>query len=542
MYKLLIVDDEWFAVEGIEKGVDWNSIEFTEIHKAYNTEQAKEVMLRTPIDIIICDIEMPNGNGIELMEWVKERFPAIEAIFLTCHADFKYAQRAIHLGSFEYLLKPVEFELLRQTVKSALDKLVEERRTKQLNEAYSQYFDLWEAKKPVLFERFWQDLFWQRIIPTKSHIEKAIDSYMMPLPTNSKVLLIMISIEQWGKKLNTQDEEIMEYALRNAATEMILGKLSGQVLQDRNGGHFVLLYADDSHKPAVTFEQLKQSCKLYIEACSKYLICSISCYIGDWVSLNSVWQSYNVLLQMEHNNVTLSKFVFFSKEQQADIEVLQLPALFEWSEFMELGKMDELDQLANDMFDQLRKEANVNSETLSALYHSLLQTIYYVLHKRGISVQTIFAGSEQLAQASATKSLDQLQDWTKRIFRMVTEHLLAVERGSTVVDKVKNYIADHIFDEISRDDLANCVHINSSYLSRLFKKEVGSSLTDFIVQERMKTARELLIHSDEMISNIAKSFHYTNFSHFSRMFRKHYGMNPQDYRKQFYKEQPSKRN
>jgi two-component system response regulator YesN len=543
MHKLLIVDDEWFAVEGIEKGVDWSSLAFTEIHKAYNTEQAKAIMLRTAIDIIICDIEMPDGNGMELMEWVKDRFPDIEAIFLTCHADFQYAQKAIRLGSFEYLLKPVEFELLRQTVNNALEKLMDERKTKQLNEAYSQYFDLWEAQKPVLYERFWQDLFWQRIIPTDNHIEKAIDSYMMPLGTESKVLLIMISIEQWGKKLNIQDEEIMEYALRNAATEMILDKRSGQVIQDRNGVHFVLLYSNESHKPAVTFEQLKQSCKNYIEACSKYLFCSISCYIGDWVSLNSVWKSYNVLLQMEHMNVTLSKFVFFTKDEQDDNdEVLQLPALFEWSELMEMGKMDELDQLAMDMFDQLRKEANFNSETLSALYHSLLQTIYYVLHKRGIAVQTIFPHGEALDQATAIKSLNLLQDWAKRTFRVVAEHLEAVERGATVVDKVKNYIADHLYDEITRDDLANCVHINSSYLSRLFKKEAGMSLTDYIVQQRMMKAEHLLIHSDEMISNIAKSFHYTNFSHFSKMFRKYYGMNPQDYRKQHDKEQITKQN
>src|SRR5665647_3122451 len=131
MFKLLIVDDEMFAVEGIEVGVDWHNLDFTEVHKAYNTEQAKQVMLNHAIDIIICDIEMPDGNGIELMEWVRARFPAIEAIFLTCHADFKYAQRAVQLGSFEYLLKPVEFELLSQTVKNALDKIMEERKTKQ---------------------------------------------------------------------------------------------------------------------------------------------------------------------------------------------------------------------------------------------------------------------------------------------------------------------------------------------------------------------------------------------------------------------------
>jgi two-component system response regulator YesN len=542
MFKLLIVDDEMFAVEGLEVGVDWHNLDFSEIHKAYNTKQAKQVLLNNTIDIIICDIEMPDGTGIELMEWVRERFPTIEAIFLTCHADFKYAQRAVQLGSLEYLLKPVEFGVLRETVKNALDKIMEERKTKQLNQAYLQYFDLWEAKKPVLFERFWQDLFWQRIIPTKNHIESALVSHLMPLNFNCKVLIVMISIEQWGKKLNSRDEEIMEYALRNAAAEMILGDLPGQVLQDRNGVHFVLLYSEDLQQPTITFEQIKKSSKAYIEACSKYLFCSISCYIGDWVSLDTIWQSYNLLLQMEHNNVTLLKSIFFSKEQSKNQEVLQLPALFEWSELMELGKMDEVDRLANDMFGLLRMETNVNSETLNALYHALLQTIYYVLHKRSISVQAIFANSDALDKALAIKSLDQLQDWAKRIFRMVTEHLIAVERGSSAVEKVKGYIEEHIFDEISRDDLAVCVHINSSYLSRLFKKETGVSLTDFIVQERMKKARDLLIYTDEMISNIAVSFHYTNFSHFSKMFRKYYGMNPQDYRKQFNKELPSKLN
>ena len=340
LFKLLIVDDEWFAVEGVEQGVDWNSLEFSEIHKAYNTDQAKEIIARIPIDIIICDIEMPDGNGIELMEWVKERFPAIEAIFLTCHADFNYAQKAVRLGSFEYLLKPVEFELLKQTVQKALVKVGEERKTKQLNEAYTQYFDLWEAKKPVLFEKFWQDLFWQRIIPTKSHIEEAIKSYMMPLPMNSRVLLIMISIEQWGKKLNTQDEEIMEYALRNAASEMILGKQPGQVLQDRNGVHFVLLYSDESQKPSVTFEQLKKSCKQYIEACSQYLFCSISCYIGDWVPLNTVWHNQRNCNGMHHlpspcpiqlrSLVVISIYPYNSSQIYNAIIPHILPRIYNW--------------------------------------------------------------------------------------------------------------------------------------------------------------------------------------------------------------------
>ncbi|HTG67832.1 MAG TPA: response regulator, partial [Candidatus Udaeobacter sp.] len=295
MHKLLIVDDEWFAVEGIKSGVDWGSLGFTDIYEAHNVDQAKARLAQTEVDVILCDIEMPGQNGIELAEWVRKQFPSIPIIFLTCHADFTYAQQAIHLGSFDYLLKPVDFDVLKLTVNKALDQQLEVKRDKQQNEIYLKYYKMWESNKTVLYERFWQDLMWQRIVPLQSHIERALATNDIPIKSDYRVLPVLISMEKWEKPFNTRDEEVMEYALRKTAEELVLQNDAGQVVQDGNGVIFALLFDDGTKELTLSFDRMKKRCQAYIDACSTYLYSSISCYIGEWSVLTSVSQSYNAL-------------------------------------------------------------------------------------------------------------------------------------------------------------------------------------------------------------------------------------------------------
>ncbi|GGA03993.1 hypothetical protein GCM10008018_57410 [Paenibacillus marchantiophytorum] len=69
MSRILLVDDEIYAIEGLKYNLEWESLGFTEVLEAYNIDMAKKIIAEHPIDIMICDIEMPNGNGLQLMEW-----------------------------------------------------------------------------------------------------------------------------------------------------------------------------------------------------------------------------------------------------------------------------------------------------------------------------------------------------------------------------------------------------------------------------------------------------------------------------------------
>ena len=110
MINLMIVDDENIIVEDLKSGVDWEKLNITNVYTASNINAAKEIFNTQNISILLCDIEMPHGNGLELLSWVREHFSETETIFLTCHADFNYAIEAIRKGSFDYLLKPITYE------------------------------------------------------------------------------------------------------------------------------------------------------------------------------------------------------------------------------------------------------------------------------------------------------------------------------------------------------------------------------------------------------------------------------------------------
>ena len=120
---LLIVDDNVPVVNGIEKIIDRQEFSIDFIFKAFSMNKAMEILEREKIDLLISDIEMPGGSGLDLIEWVNEQKICCISIVLSSFADFHYAKKAISLGVSEYLLKPVENEKLMRAIKKAQQKL-----------------------------------------------------------------------------------------------------------------------------------------------------------------------------------------------------------------------------------------------------------------------------------------------------------------------------------------------------------------------------------------------------------------------------------
>ena len=132
---LLIVDDQKTIVNGLRDGIDWKASGIDEVHTACSAREAKLVLMNFDIEILLTDIEMPEENGMELLEWTKARYPEIVAIFLTSHADFEYARQAIKLGSFDYILQPARYEDVQHVVERAVAEARKNVHIKRLEEA-----------------------------------------------------------------------------------------------------------------------------------------------------------------------------------------------------------------------------------------------------------------------------------------------------------------------------------------------------------------------------------------------------------------------
>lgn len=110
MYSIIIVDDELVALNGMAQNIPWEKYGVGHVYKASSMLQAQKAFKQHKIDIMFCDIEMPQGNGLELFEWVKCFFPYVECVYVTCHPEYDYMRQALKLGSFDYILKPVDEE------------------------------------------------------------------------------------------------------------------------------------------------------------------------------------------------------------------------------------------------------------------------------------------------------------------------------------------------------------------------------------------------------------------------------------------------
>lgn len=103
--KVMLVDDEMLVRLGIKSLIEWEAHGFQFMGDAPDGAKALELMAEGPPDILLTDIVMPNMNGIELIEAVRQSYPATLIIVLSSHNEYDYVRKAMKLGVEDYLLK-----------------------------------------------------------------------------------------------------------------------------------------------------------------------------------------------------------------------------------------------------------------------------------------------------------------------------------------------------------------------------------------------------------------------------------------------------
>jgi AraC-like DNA-binding protein len=98
------------------------------------------------------------------------------------------------------------------------------------------------------------------------------------------------------------------------------------------------------------------------------------------------------------------------------------------------------------------------------------------------------------------------------------------------VEKAKSYILDNIADAITVKDVADHVGLSAEYFTKLFKKETGQSIKEYITLMKVEAAKNMLAHSNISVGMVALELGYSNFSHFSQVFRKYENVTPSEYR------------
>jgi two-component system response regulator YesN len=108
MYKVYLLDDEPFILEGLKYIVDWEDYGFEIIGSANNGEDGLKEILSMDIDLVLTDIMMPKMTGLELIDNLIKLNYHTNFIVLSAFQEFEYAKKAISMGAENYILKPID--------------------------------------------------------------------------------------------------------------------------------------------------------------------------------------------------------------------------------------------------------------------------------------------------------------------------------------------------------------------------------------------------------------------------------------------------
>ncbi|MFC4320467.1 response regulator transcription factor [Litchfieldia salsa] len=108
---------------------------------------------------------------------------------------------------------------------------------------------------------------------------------------------------------------------------------------------------------------------------------------------------------------------------------------------------------------------------------------------------------------------------------------LEAKKDDSPITKAIKYVDDNLSNHLSLNDVAKHVHLNSSYLSVLFKEQVNMTFSEYVTRSRLQLAKQLLINTDKTITNIAEEAGYGTSKYFIKLFKEHEGLTPSKYRK-----------
>ncbi len=131
---LLIVNDIVIEAKTMASDIPWKDYGIENVFTAFSARQAREVIQDNTVDILLCDIEMPEENGLSLIRWIQENNYDIDCILLTCHADFAYAQEGITLGCRDYVTLPARYEDIAASVSKVMLRRQQHQEEKRLQD------------------------------------------------------------------------------------------------------------------------------------------------------------------------------------------------------------------------------------------------------------------------------------------------------------------------------------------------------------------------------------------------------------------------
>lgn len=509
MIRVLVVDDEAHVRNAIRKMVDWEKLGMT-VKEAVNGVEALEINKTYKPHLVIVDMQMPFIDGVELMKRMSDEICSF--IVVSGYDDFRYLRHAIAHKVVDYLLKP----LSRKEINDALNKAIQEIEARDLLNIEHRISSLLEClmwKEPVQY--------------SAPHINSLLVCWPKSWSSLHLHILYVTNYYETANGYFQGDCQLLRYKIEEEISKGTCLE-SCWIVQ----GQFALMEVvivenlENGHKPPLNLENVASTLstrwRLKVVKYSKMAegIHSLRRDYGEikeqflrlnWSELSDCGGSLPAHHDMENHQLF------------AELRILQK----EIGQLLHRGTKNGIQLNVNNWAMTIKRLSNLSIMNLYRRYMEYRNAMLDCLDHAYINdVQDAIAQPKLLKEflifGLHTDSLtDVLEEEALRIFAFIYES--SSHKG---IRDISTFLNRYYHENISLEELAARFHFSKNYLCKAFKEMHGCTITDYITKLRMEHARSYIVDQGYPVQQAAEVVGITNYSYFSRLYKKHFGYPP----------------
>lgn len=503
MYSVLIVDDEINVIRDVEILLKNSGFCFTAIYKTQSSTEAKRMLLsNSSIKLIFSDINMPECDGFELLEYAKEHRRDVSVVFITGYAKFEYAHQSLKLGAADFILKPIKKEEFEKCLENVSCRIDSDTGTTDSGRHNSRFGNI------------------ARSILKGTDCSAEDLAYISELCGFSEKTPVTLAL----MKCVPPSGDVYEYS------QYIKHMLTG--------------FFENSENRAFALDGYESNEVLCICLAENEDISPADIFSEFYASLDANdRKSLYICISDPHEKLTNAQYlhcseIYFERLLNPGAHLLTYKKYSKTgiNEIIEKVNTMELLILAGDTDGVKNKILEIlDSDTLKN-EHITLKTAYYIIANSIVLtinklLDEVDAGIiDELLSDNILKKAHNTEDIINFFYSVILVYCTKREKGEINIRTIVEFINANYTDQLTLTDIGKRFGISSNYLSKIFKQETGENFTRYLNNLRIAKACEYLISGDIKIVKIAETVGYNDIQYFHRVFKKITQMTPVEYR------------
>ncbi|WP_254638988.1 helix-turn-helix domain-containing protein [Cohnella sp. GbtcB17] len=531
MIQALIVDDEPLHIQGLVRHVGWERLGYAPPLTAESGEEALEILGDMDVDVLITDVSMPGMTGIELLAKCRADYPklqSLQTLMISGFDEFEFVQEAIHLGAKAYVLKPIRTEEIEEKLsafRAAIEKREQiERETRALQDKLTGSLD-------VLQDRFVNDL-----IEGRSEDAELMDSWrrLLDLPgevRHIRLFLFAYDRQERGAPADARQRILLADGLWKAV-KIGLSGWEGTYVGKTGASETAVVHLNAKPLDRAGMEkQLQFMQEIIREQYDASVTIGVSRDGDGWEDVPPLYKEAKHMLAKARLGGG-GRILYFDRAEAEEYReyLLKEEEVPEMIRLLERGEDDQARVMFDLAFERLLARQPASFSYVQAFGMGIISELAKIGSGKedGADNANILVWQRLIDCTDAGEVREAVLDYMARFSRSIKREDAAPQHN--LIRRIADYIAVHLQDPMTVKQLAEQFHLNASYLSVLFKKETGRTISDYVQDARMTRAKELLRDPNVKIYEVAAQVGFQTAAYFTYLFKKVVGQTPQEYR------------